>query len=1629
MNRTIRLRGVAEHNLRDIDVDIPFHALTVITGVSGSGKSSLAFDTLLREGQRRFLMHQSTHFHKFMGRMSTPDVGSVEGLPPAIAVAQFTARGGAGSTVGTLTEIYDNLRLLFARLGEAPPNSDQPLTRSLFSFNTPVGACPDCRGTGHQDRVDPQLLIADPAKTLRQGALVPTLKRGYIVYSQVTMAVLDQVCRVHDFDVDTPWQALTKAQQDVVFYGSERIKIPFGKHSLESRLKWSGITAKPREEGYYKGIVRVINEILTRDRNPNALRFARSKPCNACGGSRLCEAARGVRVAGRTIADLSRLSISALGDFFRTIREEGGVAARTAEDALRRIDCLEELGLGYLPLERNAAGLSGGESQRIKTAIQAAQPREGLLYVLDEPGMGLHQQDQAKLLKVLLRLRDQGNAVVAVSHEALLMRHADYLIDMGPGPGQAGGRLLYQGPPDPDLLPAESPTGVYLRGECTVPTPKRRQGRGLLTVKGASARNLKNIDVWFRKGALNAVTGVSGAGKSSLVHEILAKALCDKSDTTLVKSESYQAIEGADFDKVIVVDQSPIGRSPRSNPATYVKFFDPIRILMAEQDEAKRRGWTKSRFSFNLKGGACAECSGSGVYEIGMHFLENVSVPCPSCEGRRFNAETLEVAYKGKNIRQILDLSVDEARTFFTDQKKIAPPLRAMAQIGLGYLTLGQAATTLSGGEAQRIKLASELARPAGTHTLYLLDEPTSGLHPHDITRLLEALNGLIEKGHTIILVEHHPDLLRRVDHIVDLGPGSGAEGGRLTAQGTPEEIADEQGSPTARLLARMLQGNPLPDIKKQPPRPPDTSLRIRGARTHNLKNVSLDIPHGQLTVVTGVSGSGKSSLLFDTIAAEGRRRFIQSLSSQTRAVLAQGADIEVDTLTGLPPTLAVAGRSKFQTPRTTVATITGIDPLLRLLWSRAGAYPEPSGSGEKKPILTASLFSANRQEGMCPDCKGLGFRRVADPEKLITDPARALTDGAMAGEKIGRFYGDPSGRHVAILKAVGQGHGIDFEQPWQQLDDAARRIAMWGTGPEIHQVTWAFKRGTRTGTHDLETPWQGFAALITEEYDRTHGDPKGKAMAHLLRDQTCVPCNGRRLNPTACRVQVAGAALPEIAAQSVDACRRRFEAMRATLEGAAGEVAAATIPKIIARLDALAALGLGYLSLDRRGTTLSAGESRRVRLAALLYGGLSGITTILDEPTLGLHACDIASLCEKLKLLRDNGNTILVAEHHPDLIKAADYLIELGPGPGEAGGELTACGPREKVLADNNFLTGAYLRNPSQIALPRQRRRGGPAITIRGARANNLRDVSLDLPTGNLIALTGVSGSGKSSLLLDVLAASVTSGQPRHCDAVSGHDSFRQTFYFTSELGTIARTNSVIETLGLFELLRTLLAKSDGARRLGLKKAHFSPHGKQGRCPQCKGEGRQRIAMDFLEDVTYDCEPCGGSGYQPEVAAFRYRGKSIPEMLDLTLAAAAVWFAETPLGDAFNELAQTGIEYLRLGQKTAALSGGERNRLHLAGALRQTEAPSLFLLDEPGAGLHFRDLQRLRTLFDQLLDAGHTLVISEHRPHLIKLADHIIELGPGAGEAGGQVIFSGTPEQIAAKPDSKTGAALKPYL
>jgi excinuclease ABC subunit A len=1529
----LHVRNARVHNLKGVDVDVPRHALVVFTGVSGSGKSSLAHDTIFAEGQRRFVESLSAYARQFLGEMERPAVDAVEGVSPTLAIDQKTVNRNPRSTVGTVTEIFDHLRLLYARLGtprcprcltpvartsptriverllgeaagkrvvvlgpavrerkgeyrkelaelhaqgwvrarvdgafvelaepptlaryekhtievvvdrlrvdeaersrlheavetaarlgsgtlvvhfpdagegEAadqafsteracpnhPEESIPELEPRTFSFNAPQGACPTCTGLGALEGFEPALIL-DERKPVPD-AFLAFNEEGRVPFVWFDRDTLVQVCKRLGAPLAKPVGAWPAALRERLLRGDPAI------HYEIEKDRGDRTDVLQRE---WKGLVPLLDTIWHYTSFPGLQRFRSRTPCPDCGGERLNAAARSVIFRGKRLPELTSADVDTATAFFAGLRLKGAereVGEQLLHEIRGRLEFLREVGLGYLTLDRSAATLSGGESQRIRLAAQVGSALQGVTYVLDEPSIGLHARDNARLLGALRRLRDRGNSVLVVEHDAETILAADWVIDVGPGAGREGGHVVAAGPPAKLLKDRHSPTAAWLRGERRLPAPPRRSPNGSLRVRGATANNLQGVDAAFPLGNLVVITGVSGSGKSSLTFEVLEPSVRER------RPVACAAIEGLDaIDALVEIDQTPIGRTPRSNPATYTGVFDAIRELFAQTPEARARGYAKGRFSFNVAGGRCEACEGAGVRTIEMQFLPSVEVTCEVCGGKRFNAETLEIRWKGLTITDVLALGAAEALEVFGAVPKVARVLRTLVEVGLGYLPLGQPSTTLSGGEAQRIKLATELHRKPTGHTLYLLDEPTTGLHFADVERLVAALQRLVDGGNSVIVVEHHLDVIRSADHLIDLGPEGGRAGGRILATGTPEALARHD-TPTGRVLAAAgdLASDVPADLAPPPARKPrradgPDAIAVRGARLHNLRSVDVDVPHAKTTVITGVSGSGKTSLAFDTIFAEGQRLYVESLSTYARRFLGRVERAPVDRLEGLQPAIAIDQRRTSHNPRSTVATVTEIHDVLRLLYARVG-------------------------RAHCPAC-GVPVRAWPPSEAAAELRARAPGPGWL----VARLH--PAKDTEALRAAL--------------VSDGLSRLLDGGAEVELADA----------------------AAL-----------PLLAAGATLVVD---------RFAPE--RTPLA----------------RVSEACEAAFRRSAG---ARFVPRL---------------------------------------GGAEHVFTARAEcPTHGV---------------------VLEGELTP---KHFSFNSQLGACPGCDGVGVTMAIVPERLFPAPGL--GFWDAIDPRVG----------AVLGRSARHE-----------AAIRAVLARFGAGPTTKVKDwspALKEAVLDGLPEPL-----------TIEWTKQWGS---TKSAVKEPWTWEGLRPILAA--WTARLEWLVAETT-------CPACHG-GRLRPA---LLAVTVGGERLSTLLALPVDAAWDV-------IAGWTFGGAEAPIAERPLHELrrrLQYLRDVGLGYLSLDRAANTLSGGESQRIRLASQLGQSLCAVTYVLDEPTVGLHPRDTDRLLGTLQGLRDQGNTVILVEHDPETIRRADHVIDLGPGAGVHGGRVLATGTPAEIARNPDSVTG-------
>jgi len=1931
-NDCIEIRGARQNNLKGIDIDLPLGKLTVVTGPSGSGKSSLAFQTIYAEGQRRYVETFSPYMRQFLDRMDKPRVDDIRGIPPAIAIEQSNPVKTSRSTVGTMTEINDYLKLLWPRIAHVfcpscgreirpetaqsiaeqilrdcvdknilitfwvvvpsktepreffdflqqqgylrvwidnrvvrvdepnpktkrlgtrvqvvqdriavseenrtrlveaietalrfgkgqvnviraatgvPPAKSRtaadtaastvlpfstgwhcawcdldirPPTVGLFSFNNPLGACPDCRGFGRTIAIDLNKAIPDRSLSIKQG-VVRVFRGAEFGESQKDLL---RACAREEIDINVPFDELPKADQDFVIEGERRS----GEYTDEDyeHDRWYGVRGFFRwlESKTYKMHVRVLLS-----------RYRAYVTCPKCNGGRYQPDAlnykiRGAHAASRavsgaspadaiTLPEFQALSISDARHLLRAIEvlPNDKTAQMLRDEICSRLNYLCEVGVGYLTLDRSTRTLSGGEVQRVNLTTCLGASLANTLFVMDEPSVGLHPRDVGQLVRVMHNLRDKGNTLLVVEHEEQIIRAADNLIDLGPGRGEHGGELVWNGPLDDfcSRFPMGTASGTsvlrrphgggyspsltrdYLTNRKFIPIPKsRRKSNSSIKILGARQHNLKNIDVELPLGVFTCVTGVSGSGKSTLVHDVLYRnLLLAKGQSSDQEPGACKSITGAHrIGDVVMVDQSPLARTPRSTPVLYLGLFDQVRELFAAQPEAMAQGLTPTAFSFNSGNGRCERCSGTGYEKIEMQFLSDLYVRCAECEGKRFQPHVLKVRPHEKSIHDVLELTISEAIEFFAQTgedcgSKISDGLKVLAEVGLGYLRLGQPLNTLSGGESQRLKLVGHMAetenaqrstsnaqRPNGkaisnqtsaTGNLLIFDEPTTGLHFDDVAMLLQLFQRLVDHGHSLVVIEHNLEVIKSADWIVDLGPEAGDTGGELVATGTPEEIARVERSQTGKFLRKILGSSGVsPAVRGASPRisqdiyaiePDELTLRaaeepfdeasngapksfgvlrspktngaihVHGAREHNLKNIDLKIPREQLVVITGLSGSGKSTVAFDILFAEGQRRFLDSMSPYARQFVEQLEKPDVDLVSGLPPTVAIEQRVTRGGGKSTVATVTEVYHFLRLLFAKTGTQFCPDCDLPVEKQSAASIVKQIEAAAKRGPLKVLA-PLVKARKGFHTDVARwaerqgfdtLYIDGKLVPiaqfRKLERFkehiidvvVGVIDRRRGSSAREI-TGRALEIGRGTARILDSKNRLTVVSAEMSCPNCGRAFEEldprlFSFNSPHGMCEECGGFGEIWDHDL-QTGANRDGESVLEneLAAEREsewidegeareCPSCHGSRLNAEARYVRVQGYTIDQFTDLSAGAAAHAIAKLR--FKGRDQTVAAGLIPEIQQRLRFMETVGLGYLALGRSAKTLSGGESQRIRLAAQLGSNLRGVLYVLDEPTIGLHPRDNQRLLETLKTLRNKGNSLLVVEHDEETIRCADHIVDLGPRAGIHGGEVVTSGTLRDVQKNPNSETARCLKSPLCHPIRGSRRSLRDVenwIEIHGARANNLKNIDVRFPVGRLSVITGISGSGKSTLMDDVIWPAVRdqlNARKRAGDGdlfrlVSGAQEIEAVYEVDqSPIGKTSRSTPGTY-VKVFDEIRNLYAQLPVSRVRGYSASRFSFNAEGGRCEACKGQGVIKLEMNFLPSSYVSCEDCKGRRYNPQTLEILFNEKSIGDVMEMTIEEAAEFFFVHPkIARPLCLLVDTGLGYLKLGQPSPTLSGGEAQRLKLVTQLkrgvsreaneriRKMRKPgsTLYLLEEPTIGLHMADIELLLNVLHRLVDEGNTVIVIEHNLSVIAEADYIVDLGPEAGEAGGQVVACGTPEQLAKNRVSRTAPFLRKVL
>ncbi|WP_224485558.1 ATP-binding cassette domain-containing protein [Robertkochia aurantiaca] len=1489
----MRITNAHQNNLKNISLELPDNKLIVVTGLSGSGKSSLAMDIIGNEGYRYFLESLPSYNQQNALSIPTAEVDGITGLPPVIRVEQSKRFRSVNATFGTLSELAVVFRILFARY-----STSETLSKSLFSFNHPKGACERCYGIGNEEYIDLDKLIEDENRTLREGAITTTLPNGYIVYSQVTVEELDKVCRAHDFRVDIPWRELSSDQKNVILNGSDRIKVFYGKHSIESRLKWKGLKAKPREKGFYKGMLPIMNDILKRDRNQNILKFVSSRTCPSCKGARIKTEHLAFEWQKLNFQQWMELPLDELYNSLNKLSLSAG------EEALVKKICtplqdLIQLGMKDYRLSTPSDEISSGDAQRIKLVSQVNSDLQGILYIFDEPSIGLPEAYQGHLRQIFQRLISRRNTVMVVEHDLNFIRSADWILELGPGAGVHGGEVIFNGPVH-DFLQSQ----------------------------GISSATLEEM----QKSVADTTPELTPISAVSFEPEPGALTVISRKTADIEKKLATYTVQNGM--KLLQVSDQPIGKTPRSNPATYTGLADKIRDLLAKTEEAKKAKLAKGAFSFNNKSGRCPACEGAGVITLAMNVMGTINQVCPTCNGKRFKPEVLQVVWNDKNIAEIYDLSILQASDFFREEKQVIKILSLMIKLGLGYIKLGQPSNTLSGGEAQRIKLTKHFARQSKT-TLLVLEEPSIGLHQRNVRQLLDALHKLKKRTGGIICFENHDLFKTHSDVWVDNAIES-------------KEYRQQE------------------SLRK-----PGEGLSLTGVRTHHLKDLNLNLPKERLTVVTGISGSGKSSLLIDTLHGFGLQEMTKQFSSYQQSRTGVNFQFEADRIEGLTPTICITRKERSFTERSDIAKQTGIDRVLRFAFSRKAQYEGTE--------LSASHFSNSHELGKCPVCDGLGREMQPDMDKIVLNGEKSISTGLFDHNKALAYYGHPGSQFMAIVKELGKTHGFDLETPFEKLNSHQKELLFHGTGDTVWETSWHFKTKTREGAQELRMPWKGIFGYLQDEYFKTRKNKNIEKLVALFSPEQCSHCQGSGLKPERLNHQIGGKSIHQLRSMPFKDLET-WLAMTDFQEEVDRELTTHMKPLLVNTIKRAKQLHIDHLHLNRKSATLSGGENQRVSLIKQLNSPLKGITYILDEPSAGLSHDNIPDLIAILKELIEKGNTVLVIEHNKEIIHSADHLVELGPGAGSDGGYITYQGtPRNFVEQEDCH---PYLKTPSN---PVRFKKGKESIKIsKLARYTLVKDV-LEVPVGGITAISGKSGAGKTTLVRDIIIPSIQTRGAVHCEKISFPRDYTKARYFEPKK---LRTHSGTLLADYLDLLKRIGKIFAG--ETGLKARDFSYKTKSSQCPECKGRGYVETSLDVVANSIETCEKCHGRRYRTELLQYKIASKNIAEVLSLDIAELMGWLEEAGVAPAsesiLEELTTIGLEHLNLDQPVRSLSSGEKQRLLLLNWLQHIDEGALYILDEPGTGLHYADIDLLFGILQKLSRDNDILVIDHNRYLLEKI-------------------------------------------
>ncbi len=1731
MPKNLKITNAYTNNLKHIDLELPHNSVNLIIGKSGSGKTSLAFNTIHSESQAKYIQTFSAYTRQFFNTTKNGKVEKIENIRPSIAIKQKTKIKNSRSTVGTLCHLDDYLKIFFANFSNAycpicgkkleffsssalskklilesnssinkendnvisyflliapikinKQNKEKTLdnlkalgytrffnentlslfnnneeiknenscslllvidkllnfsqekesrliddisqsyklangvcdifyftnstltkkssysqeptcscidfkipkpTPRIFSFNNPIGACPKCNGFGKTLDIDLDLVIPNKNLSIKDGAIVIFETNG----TKNLKEMLLNFCKKKKIPIDIPFSKLSKEQKDLIYY--------------EDKRDFCGVMAffNYLKAKTYKLQVRVLLS-----------RYQRETTCPECNGKKLNHTSLLYKINNLDFAEIQDFECSKLKTFINNfLKSEKNLTFEQKEiikQINERLEIIENLGLSYLTPNRQAKTLSGGETQRVNLVTAIGSPLSNTHFILDEPSVGLHKKDTENLIKTIYKLKSKNNTVTVLEHDPKIISSCEHLTELGKEAGDKGGEIVFNGVPQKwNCLEFETALNKKIR--------EKRKPKTFITIYKANARNLKNIDVSIGINVLNVIVGVSGSGKTTLSEVLFHSFESFKKNKTFLNCDKIVGLEN--FSDVLFIDQNPIMKAPRSNIASYTKIFDEIRNIFSKTKDAIENNIQKKYFSFNVDGGRCPECKGMGAIKEDMQFLEDIYIPCRVCLGKRFKEKILNIEYKGKNISDVLDMSLDTAKDFFDDNLKIHNTVAMLNKLGLSHLRLGQSLSELSGGEAQRLKLVPYLTQETGENVLFIFDEPTTGLYPTDINKLILLFDSLLKNGHTILLVEHNEQIIKSSDYIIKLGEEGGEKGGYLINQGTLTD--DKEKLFSFKELNDAIRHENPPILKDE--------IIIKNAYEHNLKNINLTIPLKKMISLVGVSGSGKSTIAKNIIFSEGQRNFIDCLSPYARFFIKGLKKPCVDSIDNIPPVIFLGQQIHLPSSLSTIGTVSECYNFLRLLFSKIGEQYCP-----KHPKQKIGAFSIN---DFIKEIKKYKNERIKILAPIIHEKKgthQSIIEKAINLElsliRVDGIFASPS-KFLNELERF-KSHNIDFvmgEFVPQNLQDDILTELIESTLKLTDNTLIIIdsKSNEKIFNKKMTCPICGYSSLKLDPEDFSFNSKRGvcnicKGTGTDKNGNICPQCNGSRLLKKRLLVKINDKNIFDLSKLTADELFTTLQNM--IFESDKKDIADIILKELFSKLSLLIEIGLGDISLNRNALDISRGEYQRLRLSQVLGASLTNILYIFDEPSIGLCKEDNKKILSIFDKLKSQENTLLIIEHDKDTILHADHIIEIGPEGGKNGGEIVENTDIKSFLKRSKSITHKYLTQKLPLHIEKEylKNQEKKYIYVNTGKLHNIDNVKCKFLFNSINCVIGISGAGKSTLVNDIISSTLLNGKIKIQNEKEITYSFLDNKIILEkkiervlivDQKPIAKNvrSTPASFLGIFDEIRKLLANTIDAKIRGYNSSYFSYNAGNGKCHYCKGTGVEKLEMSFMPDATIDCPVCQGKRFKDETLDVKYLGLNVYEILNLTFDEVKDIFKNhKKIYEMCYFANKIGIGYLRLGQVSGTLSGGEAQRLKLVKELaKPNRGHTLFILDEPSIGLHPFDVEKLNDCFNSLINFDNTILLIEHDEDIINNADYIVKMGPKSGKDGGKII------------------------